>query len=87
MVATSTITRGALNSRRMTVSSIDRAVQRADGEGDGGAEPVGNVVLDDQEHEQAGADEAHVADGEVDDSGGPVDEHDAHRQQPEDRGR
>ena len=35
-----------------------------------------------QQHEEAGADQAHAADREVDDSGGPVDEHDAERQHP-----
>ena len=62
----------------------DRAVERRRRRRpiDGG-EPERHVVLGDEQGEEAGADEAHVADGEVDDPGRPVDEHDAHGEQPE----
>ena len=87
IVATSTMTRGALNSRRITTSSMTApksvpTISDADG-----GEPERHVVLDDQQREEAGADEAHVADREVDDPGRPVDEHDAHREQTDHQAR
>ena len=35
--------------------------------------PERHVILHDQQREDGGADDAHVADGEIDDAGGPVD--------------
>ena len=51
-VATSTMTRGALNSRRMTMSSMIAPYSDADGERDDGAEPERDVVLDDEQREE-----------------------------------
>ena len=60
-----------------------RAEERADDEGCDRREPERDLVLDDEEREQARPDETHVADGEVDHPRGPVDEHDAHREEPD----
>ena len=78
MVATSTTTRGAFFSRRMTVISTAAPKTQADDERDDQGDPEGHVVLEHQQRERHRPDHAHVADGEVDDPRGPVDEHDAH---------
>ena len=54
--------------------------QQADGQGS----PVGEAVVKGQEGHQAGGWEAHIAYGQVDDPGGPIDENHAEGQQPED---
>ncbi len=87
MVATSTMTRGAVNSRRMTVSSMIAPYSVPTASATTAPSQYGTLYCVDHQHEQPGADEAHVADGEVDDAGGAVDEHDAHRQQAEDQPR
>jgi hypothetical protein len=45
----------------------DRAVDGSDGEGHAQRQPIGHAVVHVQDHQQPGADEAHVADREVDD--------------------
>ena len=49
----------------------------------GQCDPERPLVVDDQEGEQPGGRQAHVADRQVDDFCGPVDEHDAEGEQPE----
>ena len=81
IVATSTITRGALNSRRMTAISttVPDSVPTSTANDERG--PVRPVRLADHDREQRGRRHAEVADREVDDPARPVDEHDAHRDQ------
>ena len=75
MVATSTTTRGDLRSRRMIAMSTTAPKASPTSERDDEGHPERHVVLHDQEREEGGPDHAHVADGEVDDPGGAVDEH------------
>ena len=48
-------------------------------QGDGEANPERHVILDDEQRQDGGADDAHVADGEVDDPGGAIDQHHTYR--------
>ena len=79
IVATSTITRGAFDSRRMTnISTTAPAiVRRTDREHE--RDPVREVRTHDHDREERGRGNADVGDREVDDARRPVDEHDAHR--------
>ncbi len=83
MVATSTITRGASNSRRITASSTIAPYRTPTSRPIDRRQPERHAVLRHEEREETGADEAEVGDREVDDPRGPVDEHDAHRHEPE----
>ena len=74
MVATRTTTRGDLRSRRMMARSTTAPKASPENQGDHEPHPERHVVLHDQQREDGGADDAHVADGEVDDPGGPVDQ-------------
>ncbi len=87
MVATSTMTRGALNRRRMTASSTSTPVSVPMTERGEQRRPVRPAVHADHHREQRGGGNADAADGEVDDPRGAVHEHDAHRHQGGDQAR
>ena len=78
MVATSTTTAGRLPEPADDRQVDDGPEGQPESERDDERHPERHVVLHDQEREDGGSDDAHVADGEVDDPGGAVDEHDPH---------
>ncbi len=61
--------------RHLHGGAEDEADEQRDDQGD----PEGDAVLEHEQGERHGADDAHVADGEVDDPGGAVHQHDARR--------
>ena len=80
-------TRGAENSRRITTSSMIAPKSVPTTSEPMAASQNGMSYSIDEQREQARTDQAHVADREVDDAGRAVDQHDAHREQTDDRAR
>ena len=81
IVATNTITRGAVNRRVITVNSIAAANTPPAATATIAAEPEVPAVLDHQQRQQRGRQRTHRTHGEVDDPARPVDQDDTEREQ------
>ena len=82
IVATMRITRGAVNRRRTTSSSIAPPTHRADDEARGEGQPVRHVPVEDHAGQQGGGEPAHLGRREVDDAIRPEHEDQRDRHHP-----